>query len=139
MLVETTMNINDIKHHIDKNNTLEESKKNLLKNLLNIDSSFLHYSFGLGGFSSVNWDFTYTEVKTHIISSLVDLNWSFTFAGTPLIEKVFILNISFVQEQKIDDFLIGSTYEDDNRTVFNQLEIYLTEKNGRLLKGGNRR
>lgn len=140
MLVAKSIEINELKYNIDETNTLDKSQKHLLKNFLNIDSSFLHYSFGLGDYSSVNMDFIYTELKTYFIPIFLERDWTFTYVYTALDEKVFIVNISFAQEQRIADFLIGGTYEDDDRTVFNQLEIYLTEKNGRLLKkGGNQR
>ncbi|GEM05689.1 hypothetical protein HMI01_26770 [Halolactibacillus miurensis] len=137
MLVAKSININELKNNIDETNMLDKSQKNFLENLLNIDSSFLHYSFGLGDHSSVNWDFIYTELKTYVIPIFLETDWTYTYSHTVFDETVFIVNITFSQEQKIADFLIGSTYENDNRTIFNQLEIYLTEKNGRLLKGVN--
>lgn len=110
---------------INQDLKINDSKKELLKFILNIDSNFVIFSFGLGDETSVDWDYMYNELKTYFIPALLNSQWDFSFAETRFEEEILIVRITFEQNETINDFLFRGTFKKDNRIYFNQMEIYL--------------
>ncbi|MCM3603224.1 hypothetical protein M3175_21020 [Robertmurraya korlensis] len=128
MKLTTKFSKDELVNIIRQDTNLVPSKKELLECLLNIDSNFLHFSFGLrlSIDSIADWDYIYSEMKSYFIPALLNSNWNFSWGRTWLEEELFIVHIELDQTEKINDYLFKGKYEKDHREEFNLLEIYLT-------------
>lgn len=130
MSIETTVNINDVMTRIQESNELEGYKKNLLEKLLNNDSSFLHYSFGESKYLSADVKYIYTGRKAHVIHQLLNAKWRVIAGFEDKLSglNIFVISITFPQRQYVIDYIDGFRYENDSRTSFDLLEIYLSNR-----------
>lgn len=86
-------------------------------------NNFLTFAFGFG---NVDWNYLYTEMKTHFVPALLKSECDFSFGSSYLKEEILMITILFNQIEHIKDFVFNGPFEKDNRIDFNVLDIYLT-------------
>lgn len=107
--------------------SFDQQTKDFLTFFINTDSNFIHYAFGHGSIANADWDYAYANMKHYFIQVLLKTKWEVSYGDTYLHEYAFIVLLEFKEEQLMDDFLMSGRLEEDSRTVFNQIEIFLNK------------